>query len=111
MKRILIILIAALTLCSCSPLADVREENTGKLVTPDELEDVSEAQGKKEIIYRDIDENYPVYFWSQNGSVFHSTADCSSLANSKTVICGNINHAYTDGIDKTCSRCFEKNDG
>ena len=108
MKRIAVFILCALIFSSCSSLADRSEENTGKVVTPDELENVSEAQGEKEIIYENIDASYPVYYWSQSGSVFHSDAGCSSLANSESLICGNINHAYNYGIEKPCSRCFEE---
>ncbi len=94
-------------LCSCSVFSNDYEENTGTVVTPEDIEKVSEELDKKNIDYSiGIDYDAPIYYWSENGSVFHSRESCSALANSKKIIAGNINHAYNNGIDKTCSRCF-----
>ncbi len=107
MKKIAILFLSVMLLCSCSVLSDADEENTGTVVTPEDIERVSEALEQKNIEYKSgIDNNAPIYYWSENGSVFHASAACSSLANSKKIIAGNIDHAYNDGIEKTCSRCF-----
>lgn len=107
MKKAIILLLSLLILCSCSAFLDDYEENTGKIVTPEDIEGVSEQLEKKNIEYEDgIDYNAPIYYWSESGGVFHSRETCSALANSKKIIAGNINHAYNNGIDKTCSRCF-----
>ncbi len=107
MKKVIILFLSVILLCSCSVFSDADEENTGTIVTPEDIERVSEALENKNIEYKNgIDTNAPIYYWSENGSVFHSRETCSALANSKKIIAGNINHAYNDGIEKTCSRCF-----
>lgn len=107
MKKIAILFLSVMLLCSCSVLSDADEENTGTVVTPEDIEKVSEALEKKNIDYSiGIDYDAPIYYWSESGEVLHSNKDCSALANSKKIIAGNIDHAYNDGIEKTCSRCF-----
>ncbi len=108
MKKAIILFLSVMLLCSCSVFSDVDEENTGTIVTPEDIERVSEALQNKNIEYRsEIDTNAPIYYWSENGSVFHSSETCSAFTNSKKIIAGNIHHAYNDGIEKTCSMCFE----
>lgn len=110
-KKATIILILSFLFCSCSALGSRTQENTGIYITPDDIESISEKLDKKEIIYtQGIDDNFPLYYWSENGSVFHSYAECSYLQNSDVIICGNINHAYNGNVKTTCSKCFEKND-
>ena len=106
MKKAIILLLSALLLCSCSiGLGD--EENTGVIVTPEDIERVSEELEKKNIDYvNGVDKNAPIYYWSESGSVLHSGESCSALANSNKIIAGNINHAYSQGIEDRCSRCF-----
>lgn len=107
MKKGLILLLSVLLLCSCSESFGSFEENTGKIVAPEDIEQVSDDLANKNIVYAEgIDYNLPVYYWSESGSVFHSKKTCSSLANSKKIIAGNIDHAYNYGIGETCSRCF-----
>ncbi len=107
MKKVIILFLSVLLLCSCSAFSEADEENTGTIVTPEDIERVSEALEQKNIVYENgIDTKAPIYYWSENGSVFHSRETCSALANSKKIIAGNINHAYNNGIDETCSRCF-----
>ncbi len=107
MKKVIILFLSVLILCSCSAFSGENEENTGIIVTPEDIERVSESLEKKNIEYViGIDYNAPIYYWSENGSVFHSRETCSALANSKKVIAGNINHAHSQGIDEICSRCF-----
>lgn len=107
MKKAIILFLSVMLLCSCSAFSDADEENTGTIVTPEDIERVSEALSKNNIDYvNGVDTNAPIYYWSENGSVFHSRETCSALANSKKIIAGNINHAHNHGIEKTCSRCF-----
>lgn len=107
MKKAVILLLSVMLLCSCSALSSLDEENTGKIVTPEDIEQVSEDLARKDIMYEDdIDTDAPIYYWLEGGSVFHSKETCSSLAGSKKIIAGNIDHAYNHGITKTCSRCF-----
>jgi len=109
MRKLFTLAVTMLLLCSCAK--HVTEENTGKIVTPSDLEHVSEEREKLNVTYlSNIDHSAPKYYWTENGSVFHSSENCSSLANSKTVICGNISHAINQNITNTCSRCFEKSD-
>ncbi len=107
MKKVVILLLSVILLCSCSVISDTDQENTGTVVTLEDIERVSEALQNKNIEYKSgVDRDAPIYYWSENGSVFHSKETCSALANSKKIIAGNVDHAYNDGIDKTCSRCF-----
>ena len=106
MKKAIILFLSILLLCSCSVFSS-DAENTGIIVTPEDIEKVSEKLAQKNIEYEDgVDYNAPIYYWSENGSVFHSRETCSALANSKKIIAGNIDDAYNRGIDQTCSRCF-----
>ena len=106
MKKAIILFLSILLLCSCSVFSS-DAENTGIIVTPEDIEKVSEALDKKNIDFvSGIDTNAPIYYWSENGSVLHSRESCSALANSDKIIAGNINHAHIHGIEDTCSRCF-----
>lgn len=108
MKRIIVSLICCMLLVSCSEYATA-EENTGTLITPSEIEGIRQEQSEKQMIYREgIDNSLYIFYWTESGSVFHADISCSSLANSSTIICGNINHAYNDGVERTCSLCFDK---
>lgn len=109
MKKAIILFLSVMLLCSCSAFVGAYEEDTGTIVTPEDIEKVSEKLAQKNIEYEDgVDYNAPVYYWSESGGVFHSRETCSALANSKKIIAGNIDHAYNRGIDETCSRCFGK---
>lgn len=109
MKKIFIAICVAVLLCSCSPRAGTDKENTGSVVTPEELEAVSREIEQVEIIYIEgMNEDAAVFYWTENGSVIHAYSTCSSMSRSKRIYCGNINHAYEFGIERSCSRCFEK---
>ena len=112
MKRIFIILLLvalAVCACACSQYVDMDSEDTGIAVDRDGLEDAKETANSQKVIYEDgIDQAQPVFYWTENGSVFHGTAECSSLSNSSVVICGNLTHALEYGVVRSCSRCFDK---
>lgn len=108
MKRILTLLVFCTLLVSCSGYA-VSEDNTGTLITPSDIEVIKQEQKEKEIIYRvGIDNSLHTFYWIENGSVFHTDKSCPSLENSSTLIFGNINHAYNDGVERACSICCGK---
>lgn len=109
MKKIFIIICAALLLSSCSLRASLKQENTGVSVTPEELEAVSSEIERVEIVYMDtVDMGSDLFYWTENGTVFHAYKTCSSMSRSKRIYCGNIEHAYEFGIERPCSRCFDK---
>lgn len=112
MKKIFIVICATVLLCSCSSRAEIDEENTGVLVTPEELEAVSREIEQVEIVYMDgINTDAAVFYWTANGSVMHAYSTCSAMSRSKRIYCGNVNHAYEFGIERSCSRCFDKDIG
>lgn len=44
-------------------------------------------------------------FWTDGGSVWHVTENCSALAKSKTVLSGSREEAMADGKTRVCKRC------
>ena len=110
-KNLIFALLISLLFCfvSCSQFIDMDVEDTGRHVDRDALEGEKETADMQSIIYEDsIDHKEKVFYWTENGSVFHSVPECSALSNSHTVICGNLKHAVGYGIIRSCSRCFEK---
>ena len=110
-KALILIIFTALTLSlpSCSDIITGNEENTGVIVTPSELEDILDGVGSQNIVSVDgFDDSKPAFYWTENGSVLHSTHTCSSLKNSKIIMRSNYSHAFNKGITQTCSTCFEK---
>ena len=109
-KYIFLVCIFALVFsASCSSHVDRGEENTGTLITREVLESMASSQDQADILEQEgIDTDELIVFWSPNGSVFHSTPECSSISNSREIICGNVVHAYNCKITASCSRCFEK---
>ena len=108
MMRIFVIFsLCVLCLCSCSHIVDGQEENTGRRVSIEDIQEVSEQQGEKRITTKDnTRQDLPIYYWTENGEVFHSDLTCSALSNSDKLNRGNITHAYSDGVQRSCSRCF-----
>ena len=45
-------------------------------------------------------------FWSLSGTIWHKSADCSYLSNSKEVYHGSIEDAKLEGKVRECTRCF-----
>ena len=48
-------------------------------------------------------------FWTESGKLWHSTHECTYLANSKTILHGTIEEARLDGKEKACERCSKSN--
>ena len=46
-----------------------------------------------------------IVYWTENGSVWHKTKDCSSLSRSKNIISGSELDAISSGKERVCKRC------
>lgn len=104
-----LLLLVVILFVSCDTIGIYgKEENTGKIISVSDIQEIRERANGKNIMYADgMDDKYPAFYWSESGTVYHATSDCSSLSNSKVIICGNINQAYDAGIVRGCTRCFE----
>ena len=60
-----------------------------------EQDQVHTAEGEAEV------------FWTDGGSVWHVTAECSALAKSKSVLSGSESQAMQAGKTRACKRCSE----
>ena len=46
-----------------------------------------------------------VVYWTEGGSVWHNTKDCSALARSKNIISGSVHDAVRAGKERVCKKC------
>ena len=46
-----------------------------------------------------------VVYWTEGGSVWHNTKDCSALARSKNIISGSVHDAVEAGKERVCKKC------
>ena len=106
MKRLLSLLIICLLLASCH---GGDEFQGGRPITKEELASLSAelSGGAKEPTETTPNDGTVLYlvYWSEGGSVYHNTADCRHLKDSKTVESGSIQDAVNKGKEKACSAC------
>ena len=48
-----------------------------------------------------------IVYWTESGSVWHSSASCSHIKNSTKLFAGTVSEAKNAGKSKACSRCCE----
>ncbi len=46
-----------------------------------------------------------VVYWTEGGSVWHNTKDCSALARSKNIMSGSVHDAVEAGKERVCKKC------
>ena len=46
-----------------------------------------------------------IVYYTESGSVWHTSPDCSSLSRSTNVMSGTVEQATADGMDRACKRC------
>lgn len=105
-----IALFLVFALCGCSEYSkrDKNDFDSGKPVTPEEIESilaaVSEAQTEKYPRETTPDGELIVY-WTPSGSVWHESASCGSLSKAAAVASGNSADALEAGKKRPCSVC------
>lgn len=63
------------------------------------------TQGGEEDDSEQGSEEESVVYWTEGGSVWHVSKECSSLKNSKNIISGSVEEAQNAGKERVCSRC------
>lgn len=116
MKRLVFFVSAvmclALALGSCSSYSrTVSDFDAGETLTPEGVESILAAISEKEAA---VTEKYPavtddngeaVVFWTESGSVWHRSRECSSLKRSTNIKSGNKSDAEAAGKKRACSVC------
>ena len=95
-----VIFLVVLTSCLHS---GTDEKNQGILVDGDVLSSIlKDLQDKEDsLLAKDGD-----VFWTPSGALWHASAECSYLSNSKEIFHGSLDEAMLAGKERECSRCF-----
>ena len=88
---------------------EATEEEDRLEETPENAENAEEE--KENVSNGEFDENKAVVYYTENGSVYHTTRECTYLKNSKSVLEGSISQAEDLGKSRKCSNCASKEDG
>lgn len=78
--------------------------DTSAEAAPDETVDDANEESVPHNDTSEEDEHSTVY-WTEGGSVWHVSKECSSLKNSKNIISGSVEEAQNAGKERVCSRC------
>ena len=84
---------------------DTNEAETSGLIT-DEAENITEKTSAE--LNSQTDSGYSesdLFYWTENGEVWHKSKDCRYLRNSKEIICGTYSDAIDAGKVRPCSAC------
>ena len=52
-------------------------------------------------------EQTDIVYWTDSGSVWHKSTDCTHIKNSTNLYAGTVAAAQSAGKSKACSRCYE----
>ena len=75
---------------------DLYENNSGNIID-------KEQNSAPEDTYSDSD----IFYWTQNGEVWHKSKDCRYLKNSKEIFSGTDSDAAAAGKVRPCSACCD----
>ena len=120
MKAIIMVVMLS-AMVSCQPK---QKPSAGIPVTPEMLESVSlslaQAASATEITEEDVvnvtvewseslktehDSLTDVVYWTESGSVYHVTDQCSSLKHSEKILHGSVEEALTAKKERPCKTC------
>ncbi len=102
-RTTLILISVCLTLGIFLPSCTPKEErNTGIRADADAVSSVrAEIENKKNSLLAAEGD----VFWTESGTLWHSTYNCSYIRNSKNIIHGSLDEALLAGKTGACSRC------
>lgn len=101
--KILLTLVLCLTILASCKIGNDIKQHGGILADRDVVSSIlKELEDKKN---SSLAEDGDV-FWSLSGTIWHKSADCSYLSNSKEVYHGTLEDAKLEGKERECTRCF-----
>ncbi len=102
LKILIFFTLLAICLSACA-YSDGTDKKDGILLDGDVLSSIiKDAQDKE----NSLTANEGDVFWTSSGKIWHKSADCSYLSNSKEIYHGTVDEAMLEGKERACDRCF-----
>lgn len=86
--------------CASDPVYIAEEIDANELWNSSEDTILTEGSEKTEKNWDGV-----TVYYTESGSVWHITSDCSALKNSEDIICATREQAETAGKDRACKKC------
>ncbi len=96
----LLLIMLLISACASEPVYIANEIDADELWTVSENIVLTESAGETEKKWNGV-----TVYYTESGSVWHKSADCSALKKSKNVIEGTQEQAESEGKERACKKC------